>query len=237
MDVMVMDQVRDQDEPQVLPQDPRVVTSDVPVRRTAAQRRAGPPVRRGRPPVINTNGLPNAINAAFRTISNNFERVRVLEDEAGQLRSSNMELQQTLFLRGADLAEARGDLSRVTIERDTAQEELDLYKVTKEGIQDLSLEKLAVGQMATSSAHGIYIAELTRRVDHFVSNADFSHSKFVIETCPICLDTSNMPNIALVDCGHTVCHACSVKMEYPFNCPRCRCISTKMMKLYGMSQV
>lgn len=196
-------------------------------------------------------GVPTTIQSAFRSINSTYERVRVLETENEQLRNTstqveaenillrhtNSDLQQDVFIARGDMQETQRSLSTITQERDTAREELALFKVTKEEIQDFSLEKLAVGQIATASAHNIYVSELTRRVDDFVTNADFTQSKYVIDCCPICLDNTNMPNMALPECGHTVCHSCSLRMEQPFECPRCRCISTNMVKLYGMSQV
>lgn len=220
-----------------------------PPRGRAAQRRAGVPARRGRPPAIN-HGVPTSVQSAFRSINSTYERVRVLETENGLLRNTNSELetenglfrnanselQQSIFIVQGDLQETRASLSTVTQERDTAREELDVFKATKEEIQNFSLEKLAVGQIAIASAHNIYVSELTRRVDDFVSNADFSQTKYVIDCCPVCMDNANMPNMALAECGHTVCHSCSQRMEEPFKCPRCRCTSTKMVKLFGMSQ-
>jgi hypothetical protein len=220
---------------------------DVQRRGRSAQR---VPARRGRPPIINRN-VPPTIQAAFRTIGSTYERLRELDAEnellrntnaqlGGEndlLRNTNSDLQQDLFIVKSDLYETQRNLSTVTQERDTAQEELAIFKVTKEEIEDFSLEKLAAGQMATASVHNIFVSELTRRVDDFVSSADFSHSKYVIDSCPVCLDNTNMPNMALVQCGHTVCHSCSQKMEQPFKCPRCRCTSTQMIKLFGMSQV
>lgn len=210
-------------------------------------------------------GVPTTIQSAFQSINSTYERVRVLETENEQLRNTNTEveaenillrntntqveaenillrhtnsdLQQDVFIVRGDLQETQRSLSTVTQERDTAREELELFKVTKEEIKDFSLQKLAVGQIATASAHNIYVSELTSRVDDFVTNGNFNQSKYVIDCCPICLDNTNMPNMALAECGHTVCHSCSRKMEQPFDCPRCRCISTKMVKLYGMSQV
>lgn len=198
-----------------------------------------------------TNGMPTNVQEAMRTIAGNFERVQMmetentllrntnseLEAENGLIRNANSELQQDVFIVRNDLQETQASLSTVTQERDTACEELELFKVTKEKIVDFSLEKLAVGQIAIASAHNIYVSELTRRVDDFVTNADFTHSKYVIDCCPICMDNTNMPNMALAECGHTVCHSCSLRMAQPFQCPRCRCISNRMVRLFGMSQV
>jgi hypothetical protein len=233
----------------VMDQDQNLVPLEPP-RGHAAQRRAGVPARRGRPPAIN-RGVPTSVQSAFRSINSTYERVRVLETENGLLRSTNSELeaenglirnanselQQDVFIVRGDLQETQRSLSTITQERDTAREELELFKVTKEEIKDFSLQKLAVGQIATASAHNIYVSELASRVDDFVTNANFAHSKYVIDCCPICLDNTNMPNMALAECGHTVCHSCSRKMEQPFDCPRCRCTSAKMIKLFGMSQV
>lgn len=210
-------------------------------------------------------GVPTTIQSAFRSIGSTYERAMVLETENEQLRNTNAQLegdnnllrntnaqlegdnnllrninsdlQQDVFIVRSDLQETRRSLSTTTQALDTTREELTLFKATKEEIVDFSLEKLAVGQIAIASAHNIYVSELTRRVDDFVTNADFTHSKYVIDCCPICLDNTNMPNMALAECGHTVCHSCSLRMDQPFDCPRCRCISTKMVKLYGMSQV
>ena len=42
-------------------------------------------------------------------------------------------------------------------------------------------------------------------------------------TCPICLEESRRPNFPY-ECGHTVCHACTQKMdrENLYRCPICR---------------
>ena len=214
----------------------------------AAQRRA--PVRRGRQSIMN-QGMPTSIQSAFRSICSTYERAGTLETEntllrntnsdleteIDQLRNTNSDLQQDAFIIRSDLQETRASLSTVTQERDSAREELNVFKATKEEVHDFSLEKLAVGQIATASAHNIYVTELTRRVDDFVSNADFSNSKFVIDCCPICMDSTNMPNMALAGCGHTVCYSCSTMMEQPLKCPRCRCTSTQLVKVFGMSQL
>lgn len=212
----------------------------------ATQRRA--PARRGRRPV--NHGMPTTIQTAFRCIGSTYERVSVLETEnsllsntnseleteIGLLRGTNSELQQSVFILQGDLQEARTTLSTVTQERDTARDELELFKVTKEEIQDLSLDKLAAGQIAIASAHNIYVSELTRRVDEFVTNADFSQSKYVMDCCAACLNPANMPNMMMA-CGHTICHSCSLRMEQPIKCPHCRCISTQLVRMFGLTQV
>jgi len=202
-----------------------------PPRGRSLQRRAGSPARRERSPVNY-----GQIVSAFRSIGSTYERVRELETEISLLRDTNSELQESVFIVQGDLQEARTTLSTVTQERDTAREELELFKMTKEEILGLSLDKLAAGQIAIASAHNIYVSEMTRRVDEFVSNADFSQSKYMMDCCAACKDKTNMPNMAL-QCGHTVCQSCSLRMEQPIKCPHCRCISTQLVRLFGLSQV
>jgi hypothetical protein len=222
--------VRDQDHPAAA----RVPAAQrrgaaVPVRRAAA------PVRRGRPPLL-ANGLPTNVQTAIRTITGSFERVRVLETELGLMRRTNEELQERLIITEGDMYEARSQLSNTTQERDLAQEELQMFKVDTESIQDISLERLAAGQMTTGSVHNMYINEMTRRVADFHARADFGNSKYILPTCPICLDNSNVPNMVLSGCGHTMCQSCSAHMLQPYSCPICRKVSLDLVKVYGISQ-
>jgi hypothetical protein len=177
------------------------------------------------------------VQTAIRTITDSFERVRVLETEMGLLRRTNEELQERLIMGEGDLIEARRELGRITQQRDTIQEELQMFKVDTESIRDICLERLAAGQMATGSVHSVYINEMTRRVADFHARADFGNNKYVLPSCPICLDNSNMANMVLTGCGHTMCQHCSACMLQPYCCPLCRKVSHDLVKLPGISQV
>ena len=211
-----------------------IAMDQAPAARPAAQRRGALPVRRGRPPLV-TNGLPTNVQTAIRTITGSFERVRLLETEVGLLRRTNEELQERLIITEGDLFESRRELSNTTQQRDSAQEELLQFKVDTESSKDLSLERVVAGQMATGAVHTVYVNELTRRVADFNSTADFGNSKYVLPSCPICLDNSNVPNMVLTGCGHTMCQSCSARMLQPYCCPQCRKVSHDLVKLFGIS--
>lgn len=249
MDIEDRDRDRDQDRLPLVPT-PRSLVIPVPVvvpprvnrRGRGPTRNAGAGRGPGRPR-IHPGPVPANVQTAVRTINtalaNAFQRVQTVESQANGLRRTGEELQEQLLAAQSDLEEVQRQVATVTVQRDTAQQELMQYKVDAESVRTMPLSTLSTRQAEVATIGSILGAELSRRAQQ--NQLEQEHPRFFMKRCSVCLDEDNAPCMVMVDCGHCLCEGCSHMLHSItgptelFKCPECRTENTKMQKLYGLN--